>query len=157
MPYYYERTEDVSLIESVLFDNEMFSRISEDGQLMDDLQIPICDLFHWIALYQDDTLLGIGAIHPQNNTSCEVHINILQQHRQHSKNCGWMMFDYFIKNTNYYKFNTHVPSCYPDVCKFLTNFGFTQQGIDYQSVVKNNILYDQILFGITRPQIIQQI
>ena len=157
MNFHYARTTNIDLIKSVLFDTEIFERISEDGQLIDDIQIIIDESIDYIALYKDNILLGTGFIHPQNSSSCHVHINVLSQYRKYSKECGYLMLNYFIEQTNYIKFNTQVPVCYPDVSKFLTKFGFIYQGCDYKSINKKGIVHDQYLYGITRDQIIEQL
>ena len=152
MPYYYERTEDVSLIESVLFDSEMFSRISEDGQLIDDINIEISSNHLWVALYHNEILLGIGWIHPLSIATGMIHIHVSKQHRSHSYQCGMMMLDAMLSLTQHNKFNAEIPIIYRDVIKFTQKMGFQIEGTNRQSVYKNGQLVDQIYLGCTRSE-----
>jgi hypothetical protein len=42
---------------------------------------------------------------------------------------------------------------YPDVIGFLKKWGWVVEGINRSSVNKNNIIVDQVQFGITREEI----
>lgn len=150
--YYYKRTENVNLIESVLFESEMFLRITEDGQLIDDINIEIASHHLWLALYYKNTLCGIGWIHPLSIATGQVHIHVLQNQRHHAVQCGIMMLDAMLNLTNHEKFNAEIPVVYPDVIKFTEKMGFKQEGVNRSSIYKDGQLVDQIYLGCTRNE-----
>lgn len=151
---YYQRLNDSKIIKYFLTDPDLWKRISETEQVMGDFTPVINDLIHWVGLYEDDRLFGMLIIHPENSVSALVHINILHNDRYKlSKQAGNLCLDYMINKTDYQKFHTKIPIIYDKVMKFVEYFGFTVEGIQRMSINKNNILVDQILYGITRKEI----
>lgn len=158
MSIFCERLYDAAVIEQFLTEPDLWKLISETNQDPADFVAVIDDNVHWVGMYDDELLYGMLVVHTITPTTAVVHINILKEYRKkYSMISALMCMKYMIHNTDYNKFNTEVPEIYPNVEKFLLQFGFKVEGRNRNSINKDNILVDQTYFGITRDELVQSL
>ena len=133
----------------ILADEELFSRVAEDGLTFENYEVPL-DKLH-LGIWVDHTLIGFWTVYSENSTTFNIHCHILKQFREHSVEAGEVFLNYmFTKFDGMQKLNAKIPEIYPDVCTYIKKFGFKQEGVDRKSINKNGSLVDRYLFGLTR-------
>lgn len=141
-------------IKKVILDDEMWARVSEDGQLPEDFQVAFADEVHWIGVYRNKQIIGVFIIHPLSRIVATIHVNILKAFRKCcAKYAYYLLMEYVIEKTDYIKLETRIPIIYQSVLDFALWGGGTVEGISRQSILKNNKLIDQYFIGITKDTI----
>ena len=146
-----ERTFDVDLIESVLLRPEIKAVISEDG--VDEFKPNVNDDI-WLVM-SDGDVIAVYHLQRLNGIMLQIHANVLPEHRkQHAKETGQKALDWIVENLpEIHKVVAFIPALYPNVRDFTASFGFKIEGVLTQSHLKNGVLHDQWILGITRPEI----
>lgn len=151
---HYKRLTDAKLIKEFLTEPELWDRVSEYGQESKDFEPSMDEIMHWIGLYTDDTLFGIGCIHATNATTAVIHINIQHDYRyKFAVSGGTMLLKYFLRWTDFDKLIAEVPVTYKAVVDFTQSMGFSVEGLNRKSINKDNRLVDQVNLGQTRNEI----
>lgn len=148
------RTYDAIEIRKILEDKEIFERVSEDGQSIGLINIPLDDSNHWVGAYIDDLIIGVFWLHPISLVCGYIHTQILKQYRrEHAANASTLMLGYMVDNTEYLKFETKIPVIYENVHIYGLAMGFKDEGVSRQSFLKDGGLHDQYCMGVTRQEI----
>ena len=136
-------------VKMILADEELFSRVAEDGVSFEDYIPPAGRLY--LGIWVDHTLIGFWTVYGDNSVSFNIHCHVLEGYRNYSVEVGTVFLDYmFSKYDKIQKLNAKIPEMYPDVCTYIKKFGFKQEGVDRKSIMKNGELVDRLLFGLTR-------
>jgi len=148
-----ERTNNGSLINSVLLDSEMFPRISEDGVngvILNDKSI-------YLSVHDDQSLIGVFQLDSANSTSINIHPCILKKYRNKSYKVMNVFYSWVLENLpkNLLKINAEIPTKYKEVYRFAKQVGFSDEGLNRQSIIKGGFIWDQYRLGITRQEMIQ--
>ena len=152
----YERTINETLITHIITHDDIWDDICEYGQTPDEFHVTFVPSQHWVLLQVEHKVIGLFFLDALNSTTAMVHINILKKFRQkYSIMAGRACMKYMLNETDYNKFNTEVPENYPNVMLFLEKFGFIKEGINRNSINKNNTLTDQVYYGMTRVELNQ--
>ena len=136
---------DKAKIRSVLCDEWVYSRISEDGAAtIDEYDPPMSALY-----LTDDNLSGLMIFHPINAASYETHIQMIDKTK--AMEFGQSCLKWFWKHSEAIKIVAQIPEIYPDVCRFAEKNGFEKEGINRASYLKNGGVFNQIYYGLSRP------
>ena len=154
---YLKQAESVEEIEHILKDPEIFGRISEDGIVAASYEVPFDGHQIYMKIMVDDQLIGVWIVYPDNRTTLNIHCNILKDHREHGKSAGNLILEWFALESedSYQKLNAEIPVIYNDVYHFTKSFGFADEGINRQSIMKGGTIVDQYRLGITRAEVIE--
>ena len=149
-----ERTKDLDLIKGVLTDSEMWERIKEDDNELEDFKIPDNQELIWLAINTEDGLAGLFYMHNINATTIQLHAHILEPFRKkYAKIAGKLVITYFSEmEERVNKLVAEIPVCYPDVYHFSIKNGLQDEGINRKSTLKNGEFMDQHRLGITRDE-----
>ena len=151
--YNYKVLTNEDEIKKVLFNPEIWNRISEDEQCQDEIEV-LNDNNQWAGLYFNHVLFGVGLVHRHNQTTGTCHIHILKEHRdEHAGAGGMLSIQAALNETEYDKFRTEVPEIYKDVQYFLKKLGFRPKGYSTVTFKKNNKEIKQIIFKTTRKEL----
>ena len=146
-----ERTFDADLIKSVLLRQEIKATIAEDGvdEFEPDLEGDI-----WLVM-RDETVIAVYQLERVNAIMLQIHANVLPEHRKkHSKDTGRAALDWILDNLpEIHKIVAYIPVIYPNVRDFTASFGFQIEGVLTQSYLKNGVVHDQWVMGITRQEL----
>lgn len=149
-----ERTFDYRLVREIMVDPDMWATVAEDGH---DPMDYTPDVYGegWLLLQDEDEVYGVYRVHAMNSVTCEIHAQVIPKHRKvHSRETGLLALEWIYKNApQYQKVVCWVPDVYPNVRKFAESFGFKLEGTNRLSYLKNGVLCDQWLLGITRNEI----
>jgi len=149
---------DFDLIRNfIVSDNELWNRVSEDGNNKEDFIISENPFFWWIGCYsKSDVLVGIFWMHQTSSNIClQVHAHVKKEHReQHAYECGENTLIYFVEKMpkKYVKLIAEIPEIYQDVIHFTLKFGMKKEGVNRLSYKKDDKIIDQCRFGITREE-----
>lgn len=144
-------------VERILRDPEMFSRLSCEGQSIDDVSAKDAMSFaRWFeCVTESGEKVGAFAVHPESVSSLIVHIHILEEYRkEHAFDCAmagnkWML-ENMPKMVN--KLSTKVPVCFESVYWFSIKCGWKDEGVDRASYFKDGKYIDRHIVGITREE-----
>ncbi|MBE16508.1 MAG: hypothetical protein CL867_09675 [Cytophagaceae bacterium] len=112
---------------SVVHDDRIWATTAEDGA--NKVQcIPDVINEYWLAVERFGECLGVIRCHAMTTNVIQCHINILPEHRQHSKQIGQLAIEWIRENTEHQKIYTQVPAICENVIKYLVSFGFNEEG-----------------------------
>ena len=149
------RTEDIFLISSILTHPSIFPHICDDGCHQ------ITNLVHpslfWITVYDDEELLGMFFSHPHNTATYESHTCILPNaYGTRAIQAAHTYMSWMFQNTVCQKLITNVPDYNKLAMRFARNVGGVLEGCNRKSFLKNKVLMDQHIYGITKEEFVCQ-
>jgi hypothetical protein len=150
------QAEDVEEVDFVLKDPEIYERIAEDNISPDEYVTPWDKTQRYMMVMLDEMIIGVWSLYPVNSSTLNIHANILKEYREHGKEAGLLILKWFINDCpkQYQKLNAEIPVIYPDVYYFTKGFGFSDEGTNRLSIMKNGIIVDQHRLGITKDEVI---
>ena len=148
------RTFDIELIKSIVTRDDVWATVAEDGQVKSEYMPDVNDEC-WLLMTDENTAIGLYNIHAHNAVTIEIHAHVLPEHRkQHSKETGRAALEWIYFNSpEYKKVIAQIPFIYKNVKNFTCGFGFKEEGVNRLSYLKNDVIVDQWLLGITRDEI----
>jgi len=141
------QTTNESKIIRVLKDPDIFNRISEDGPELESW-MPHIDSAIFLT---DDDNIGVMIYHWINGITLECHVQILPEHRDKALEFGEKALQWAWDNTKATKIVAQIPEIYPDVLKFAYKHGFSFEGVNHSSYLKNGKIHNQFYLGLIRP------
>ncbi len=147
-------TRDLDLVKSIMTHVKVWEYISDDGSPPPQEFNP-CDSPHvlYLLCYDGDILLGMWMFSQVNYVTVEVHTCLLPQHGFHrSREAAKLAAQWIWDNTQCQRIITNVPRKNRIARKFAEAAGLVQFGLNPSSFMKDGMLQDQILLGISRPQ-----
>ena len=141
-------------VEAVIKDPEIFGRIAEDGHDLESYKITHNESQCFFTLESEGAVIGVWILYPANKSTLNIHCNILKEHREHGKEAGRLILEWFVNNaaSNYKKLNAEIPVIYPEVYHYTRAYGFKDEGINRASIMKGGALVDQFRLGLTRDE-----
>lgn len=147
------RTDDVDLIKNIMTHPRVYRHISDDGSPSVEEFLPqINDLVLYFAIGDaSGKAVGIFMTYPHNTICYEVHTCMTPDAwgeiaRQGAHDgCEWMF-----TNTRCQRIITNVPSYNRLAARFSVDCGMTLFGVNKKSILKNGMLYDQAMYGISK-------
>lgn len=148
------KADSADEVAQILKDPEIFERIAEDGQTLDNMQIPFDESQCYMLIELEDVIIGVWCLYPVNSSTLNIHCQILKDYRQHAGEAAKLIVKWFAEESpsQYIKLSAEIPVIYPDVYFFTKKFGFLDEGINRQSISKNGSITDQWRLGLTRDE-----
>lgn len=148
------KAESVEEVSQILKDPEIFDRIAEDGQTLENMKIPFNGSQCYMLIELEEMIIGVWCLYPVNSSILNIHCQILKDYRQHAAEAAKLIVKWFAEEApqQYIKLNAEIPVIYPDVYFFTKKFGFLDEGINRQSISKNGNITDQWRLGLTRDE-----
>jgi len=108
----------------------------------------------YLLIYKNNTVIGVMICTEINLITLTLHIQILPEHRGKTAFKGAMKcLEWIWSKTRFLKVVAIIPTKYPNVINFTSKCGLEVEGISKDSFQKNNIIYDQVYMGLSRPGI----
>lgn len=147
------RTMDADLIRSIMANRWVYRHISDDGSPEREDFHPILDdrVIYLAVPGLDGSASGIFMLHPHNTVCYEVHTCMTPAawgeiaRNGAFEGCRWMF-----ENTLCERIITNVPVYNSLAEKFSIDCGMKKFGVNPKSIMKNGILHDQMLYGISK-------
>jgi len=152
-----KQAESAEEVAQILKDPEIFNRIAEDGHNADEYEVPFNGEQCYMMIMLDDIAIGVWNLYPANTVTLNIHCHVLKEHRKHGKEAGRLILDWFANESpkQYHKLNAEIPVVYESVYHFTKSFGFKDEGVNRQSIMKNGELVDQNRLGITKDEVLK--
>ena len=150
-----ERTRDIDIINSIMFDDDIFDTVSEDGATKERQRFDVYNEY-WLKVLVNNEVVGLYNLHHTNQSTLEAHVHILKRFRgDHSVNSILKAYEWLVENcgSEVVKFTSSIPVIYPNVLRFCLSNGFTHEGVNRKSYLKNGIVHDVDMVGITMKEI----
>jgi hypothetical protein len=143
--------DDIEQVERVLKSDEIYSCITDDGSLPVEeftikavLENELC-----YFLMPNENMLVM--MQPINSITYDCHVNVLNAGRNETLiKESRKTLDYIFSQTPCRKMIAWIPFKYENVARYATRIGMEIEGVSKQSYLKDGILYDRYLFGLTK-------
>ena len=145
--------DDIEKVERVLKADEIYPNITDDGSVpVEEFTIrEVLESELNYFLMPNDNMLVI--MHPANSITYECHVNVLNVGRNETlKDESRKVLDYIFNKTPCRKMTAWVPSKYMNVMKYCIRIGMQREGTCEKSYLKDGVLYDRYLFGLTKER-----
>lgn len=126
---------------------DIIERISEDGVDIESW-MPDIDQAYYLT---DENNIGLMIYHWINGITLECHVQVLPEHRGLAHEFGRKALEWAWLNTKATKIVAQIPSIYPDVLRFAYKNGFSFEGTNRLSYLKNGHIFDQFYLGLIKP------
>lgn len=148
------RTEDMSLVRTVMVNPAIYPHISDDGSPPAEEFQPVDHPSIWyVRVDEGGDLLGLFMFVPHGVACWEVHTCLLPSAwGDHARAAGFGVIEWIWGNTPCCRIITNVPNCNRLALRFAQAAGLENFGVNEKSYLKNGKLYDQIMLGISRPE-----
>lgn len=146
---YLARVYDVGVINSILTHPSIADQLCDDHTV--GAKVQDAESLEWIGVHKDGACHGVFLLIPQNTVTVDIHTALLPSVRgKQSKQAGKLLLDLIF--SRYFKAVTSVPSNNRVAAWFAGSLGFKHEGVNRQSFLKNGVLLDQVLMGMTREE-----
>lgn len=144
-----ERTHDMVLVNSVLLNEKIRSKIIDDGTK--DVLATDNDAVFWLAVYDDkNEFCGLYFLHPVNSVCYEMHTCLLPNAWGATANkLAQCLLSYAFEVMKVKKIVTNVPESNRLALNYAKRNGMVVEGVNRESFLKNGILEDLVMLGIT--------
>jgi Acetyltransferase (GNAT) domain len=149
----FERTYDMALVRQVMTHPRVWPWISDDGSGAPEDFSPVDHPAILYLLCRDGKeLLGLWMFVQQSAARLEVHTCLLPGHGfRRGREAAREAAEWIWANTRCHRICTRVPIRNRIAWKFAESAGMTEFGREPKSFLKNGILQDEILLGMSRP------
>lgn len=148
----FERTKDYALVKKIATHPRVFPFISDDFSPSTEAYQPLEGEGIWYVLVKDgDELLGMWAFAMENGVCWKVHTCLLPNAwGARAKQAAREMAEWVWANTICQRIITDVPEENRLALKLAKEAGMIEFGRNPKSYMKDGILHDQILLGISK-------
>lgn len=147
-----QRIYDVELIKLIAAMPEFLETI-EDGMALEQYEPDMNSA--WVLITEKSDIIGLAQLKPLNSIVLELHPQVFKKHRaKYNKTFFYELYKWILVNaTQYQKVNATMPVIYKHLKRFALSVGFTLEGVDRQSHIKNGDIVDRWIFGITKKEL----
>ena len=148
-----ERTFDIDLIKSVMFIDEIWNAVTEDGCTKEQYE-PNLQTVIWLTIKDGENIIALGSLDIMNGVTLRGHPLVIPEFRGQSLSIMHEVFKWFINTEHkYQKLIAEVPELYPNVIAFAERSGFNKEGIRTMSHLKDGELCNVHLYGVTKSEL----
>lgn len=149
--YQFKRLDNYELIRQTMTNPKIYRWLVDDNCPAREAYTPIeSDLIWYVGVYKEDTYLGLWMFTPQNSVCWEVHTCLLPAAWGESAQAGKEMVDWLWANTPCQRIITNVPVFNKLALILARNCGFIEFGRNIKSFLRNSVLHDQVLLGLSK-------
>ena len=147
-----ERSKDYELIRRIATHRLVYSFISDDFSPKAEDYKPIeSDELFYVVIHDDSELMGMFVLVPENHVCAKVHTCLLPQaYGDRARQCAKEAIQWAWANTTLERIITDIPDNNRRALKFSNDVGFKVYGVNPKSFMKNGILRDQVLMGVSK-------
>lgn len=152
-----ERTYEVEYIKRCLTHPKIWNHCTDDNSVEKDKYTPsVIDEMYWLKVLNDNVPVGVFLLHPHNSICFEVHTCLLPEIWGQSVECTLAGIDWMWENTICRRIITNVLEDNLLAIRLSLRSGLLRFGVNPKSFLKNGILHNQIMFGISKEEKCQQ-
>ena len=150
----FERTRDYELVREIITTPGIWEYVTDDFSPSRNEFRPTEHEGIWYILAGDNqnTLIGMWALVPQNGACWEIHTYMLPGSGFSARRTAAReLADFLFSTTQCRRIVTNVPEFNRAARIFAKAAGMIEFGINPKSYLKNGVLFDQHLLGISKP------
>lgn len=145
------RTRDMELVGHIVSHPAIWPHITDDATA-EFSPIIDSDAAHWM-LVDDGEPAGLFMVHAHNSVCYEMHTCLLPRTwGAQAKVAAQLLLKWAFEDTDCQKMITAVPAYNRAALRFAKAGGMMQEGVNRASFMKNGVLIDQIMLGITKQE-----
>ncbi|MHB1098441.1 MAG: GNAT family N-acetyltransferase [Burkholderiales bacterium] len=147
-----ERTTDAALITRCVTNPQVWPHVHDDFSCKPEYYEPLIipDVYWLMAIDRD--LVGVFFLHPLNGVCFEIHTCLLPEVWGRTKECTLAVIEWIFSHTRCQRLVTNVPEYNALALRLAKRSGLTQFGINHKSYLKDGVLHDQIMLGISKKE-----
>lgn len=113
----------------------------------------------WIVAKKEEELIGVIYIHHDNSYTLKMHPYLLNCYKADCREFMKAFYRWFldVMPEQIIKCVAVIDETKRSVLSFAFNMGFTREGLNRLSLIKNGVKVDQVYFGITRDEMKERI
>lgn len=143
------RTRDMALVASIMKDPAIWPHIHEDTVECNPIDH---DGFNWM-LVDDGEPAGVFMVHALGTYCYEMHTCLLPRIWGHkAAHAAQILLGWAFTDTICEKMVTNVPAYNRAALRFARTGGMVEEGVNRASFMRNGVLIDQIMLGITKQE-----
>jgi len=148
-----ERSTDYDLVRAILTQPSIYPQIADDlSPAAADYRPLESDAIWYAVVWDDNELLGLWMLVPQNGICWEIHTALLPHARgPRAYKAAALMQQWVWRNTPCRRLITNVPADNRPAYLFAVAAGMEFYGRNEASFLKNGNLIDQACLGLSRP------
>ena len=128
---------------------EVWEQIAQDNQDVEKFDLD--NTGFWLKALVGSELIGMLGFYQLQGVKVEFHPCIIKKHRkEHAVEAINKAIDYAFDIEKIQKINVIIPFSHKIVHNFALKVGFQDEGINRESFLKNNVIYNQWYMGMTR-------
>jgi RimJ/RimL family protein N-acetyltransferase len=109
----------------------------------------------YLGAFDGETAAGFFMVKPINGISLEIHTVISPDFWGEGVRFAKEVIFWIFQNTDFLKIVTFIPENNVSAIRLAINSGLSQEGVVKKSFLKNGIILDQFLFGVSKGDICQ--
>lgn len=147
-------TFDMNLVKSIITDDEIWDQITEDGTKKEEYNPCFDSGMIWLLVKFNEDVAGVIYVNKETICSISIHPNLKNKYRMHYKDMMNELFKWFLSlPEEVQKINCSIPVNLKKVNNSALKIGFKSEGVNRYSFLKNNEIYDRIMYGLTRSEV----
>lgn len=147
------RTHDMQLVAEIATHPAIWPHLHDDGTPEDWAPVDHEAIYWMLVRDDDDAAVGVFMVHPLNSYCFEMHTALLPRTwGQAAKEAAQLLLAWAFTETPCLKMVTNVPAYNRAALRYARAGGMTEEGINRASYMRNGVLVDQIMLGITKQE-----
>ena len=153
-PLDFATTQDLDLVRQIITVPHIYRSATDDlSPASEDFEVKPNPVITYLLVFSGDTLFGMFAFYPQNSVTWQVHTCLLENAFGWSAEIGKQAMQWIWDNTICLRITTRVPSFNKLAIRLSESVGMIRCGRDEKSFLKRGKLHDEVLLGISRPEV----
>lgn len=150
-----ERTFDEELIRNIVTHDSIWEWVSDDGAIKENYKVQLGDGLVWLAVIDDEEVIGAFFLHQINYITWQVHVCMLPKaYGRKALKAASLMLEWIFGNSMCMKVVAHIQVKNIKAISYAKRIGFIEEGVCKNSILKNGELVDQKMFGLTKEEFI---
>jgi len=148
------QTTDMAVVKSIISDSDIWEQASQDGVSIDTYTPSNNSMCAWLLCSLGGDIIGLIYVHHDTNCALLAHPYLLKKHVTKGREMMKLLFKWFdTLPSTVCKLNVSIPSSRRIAYNFAKKVGFKDEGINRASIIKDGVVCDQYLLGLTREEI----
>ncbi len=148
------QSTDLALIKRIVTAPSVYPMVTEDdAPAPSDYDPPFTEAITYLIVEENEEPVGLFALVQKNSIMVELHTCLMSACRgKDALKAVNQMIDYVWNNTPFSRIVTMVATFNRPALLFALKTGFSKYGLNPQSYVKDGVLWDTVMLGLTKPE-----